>query len=63
MAEKYIEVYGRFKMTVRVKDDGEKQYDEEMLREIIHGLLGGIESNDESIDVWHDYEITEENTY
>lgn len=63
MTEKYIEAHGRFKMRVRVKDDSQKQYDEETFREILHGLLGSISSNDESIDVWYDYEITEDNLY
>lgn len=63
MTEKYIEACGRFKIMVRVKDYRQKQCNEEMLREILHGLLGNISSNDKSIDVWHDYEITEENTY
>lgn len=63
MTEKYIEASGRFKMTVRVKDDGKKQYDEETLRDILHRFLGSISSNDESIDVWYDYEIIDENTY
>nr|DAS19482.1 MAG TPA: hypothetical protein [Caudoviricetes sp.] len=63
MTEKYIEEYGGFNVTIKAKDDEQKQHDEKMIREVLHRLLGISPSNDESIDIRYNYETTDKNTY